>query len=72
LAWGKRNHKYLVVIKEIDLDMSNLFVYFVMQSAFCLAKQPLETLQDIRKIMEKSSRFISLGGWGVVSAGILD
>ncbi len=31
---------------------------------------PLETLQDIRKMMEKSSRFISLSGWSGVSAGI--
>lgn len=33
-------------------------------------KQELETLQDIRKIMERSSRFISLSGWSGVSAGI--
>ena len=32
-------------------------------------KQELETLQDIRKIMERSSRFISLSGWSGVSAG---
>ncbi|MEJ7737729.1 MAG: hypothetical protein WKF97_09910 [Chitinophagaceae bacterium] len=32
--------------------------------------QPLETLQDIKRIMEQSSRFISLSGWSGVSAGI--
>lgn len=32
--------------------------------------QPLETLQDIKRIMERSSRFISLSGWSGVSAGI--
>lgn len=31
---------------------------------------PLETLQDIKRIMERSSRFISLSGWSGVSAGI--
>ena len=31
---------------------------------------PLDALQDIRKMMEKSSRFISLSGWSGVSAGI--
>lgn len=29
----------------------------------------LETLQDIRKMMERSSRFISLSGWSGVAAG---
>ena len=32
-------------------------------------KQELETLQDIRKMMERSSRFISLSGWSGVAAG---
>ena len=32
--------------------------------------QPLETLQDIKKIMERSSRFISLSGLSGVAAGI--
>lgn len=31
---------------------------------------PFETLQDIRKMMEKSSRFISLSGWSGIAAGI--
>jgi len=30
----------------------------------------LETLQDIRSMMEKSSRFISLSGWSGIAAGI--
>ena len=30
----------------------------------------LETLKDIRQMMEKSSRFISLSGWSGVAAGI--
>jgi hypothetical protein len=31
---------------------------------------PLETLQDIKKMMERSSRFISLSGWSGISAGV--
>ena len=30
---------------------------------------PLETLKDIRSMMERSSRFISLSGWSGISAG---
>ena len=30
---------------------------------------PLDTLKDIRNIMERSSRFISLSGWSGISAG---
>lgn len=32
--------------------------------------QPLEAIQDIKRMMERSSRFISLSGWSGVSAGI--
>lgn len=34
------------------------------------ANEPLETLQDIRRMMQRSSRFISLSGLSGVSAGI--
>ncbi len=38
---------------------------------FMQEKQPpLETLQDIKRMMEKSSRFISLSGWSGISAGV--
>ena len=33
-------------------------------------QQPLETLQDIKQIMERSSRFISLSGLSGIAAGI--
>ena len=33
-------------------------------------QQPLDTLQEIRSLMERSSRFISLSGLSGVSAGI--
>lgn len=32
--------------------------------------QSLQTLQDIKSMMERSSRFISLSGWSGISAGI--
>jgi hypothetical protein len=32
-------------------------------------QRPLETIQDIKKMMERSSRFISLSGWSGVAAG---
>jgi hypothetical protein len=32
--------------------------------------QPLDTLEDIKQMMHKSSRFVSLSGWSGVSAGI--
>ncbi len=32
--------------------------------------QPLQTLQDIKSMMERSSRFISLSGWSGISAGL--
>lgn len=32
--------------------------------------QSLDTLQDIKRMMERSSRFISLSGWSGVSAGV--
>lgn len=31
---------------------------------------PLQTIQDIKRMMERSSRFISLSGWSGVAAGI--
>lgn len=31
--------------------------------------QPFETLQDIKSMMERSSRFISLSGWSGIAAG---
>src|SRR4030095_11930179 len=33
-------------------------------------QQPLETLQDIKRMMERSSRFISLSGLSGIAAGI--
>ena len=46
-------------------------IYFVFQSTFMDSQHPsLEALQDIKRIMERSSRFISLSGLSGVGAGI--
>lgn len=46
-------------------------MYFELQSAFMQENQaPIQTLQDIRNMMERSSRFISLSGWSGVAAGV--
>ena len=46
--------------------------YFVIQSAFIMneQQQPLEDLQHIKRMMERSSRFISLSGLSGIAAGI--
>jgi hypothetical protein len=42
-----------------------------MQSAFMTNQQEgLQAIQDIRRIMERSSRFISLSGWSGIAAGL--
>jgi hypothetical protein len=46
-------------------------IYFVFQSAFNMNQlQSLEAIQDIKKMMERSSRFISLSGWSGITAGL--
>lgn len=45
--------------------------YFETQSTFMVEQNtPLNTLEDIKEIMQKSSRFISLSGWSGIAAGI--
>jgi hypothetical protein len=49
----------------------HLSFYFEFQSAFMSEpNHPLETLHDIKDMMERSSRFISLSGLSGISAGI--
>jgi len=54
------------------LQRFNQFIYFVVQSTFFMGNpaRELETLQDIKRMMERSSRFISLSGWSGIAAGI--
>jgi hypothetical protein len=51
------------------LQLSNLSFYFVFQSAFMNEQQSLDDLQHIKKMMERSSRFISLSGLSGIAAG---
>ena len=53
-----------------DLAGSGFSSYFELQSAFMTEQQEtLDTLKDIRNIMDRSSRFLSLSGWSGVAAG---
>jgi hypothetical protein len=55
--------------KDKSLERKIFIIYFVIQSTFMDKEQPpLETLQDIKRIMERSSRFISLSGLSGVGA----
>ena len=55
----------------INLEKQKTFIYFAIQSTFMDSQHPsLEALQDIRRMMERSSRFISLSGLSGLSAGI--
>jgi hypothetical protein len=48
-----------------------MHTYFVPQSAFMsVQEQHLDALQDIRRMMKRSSRFISLSGLSGIGAGI--
>ena len=48
----------------------DLFIYFVFQSAFMSNRNSsLDAIQDIRSMMDRSSRFISLSGLSGVAAG---
>lgn len=49
----------------------NFNIYFVFQSAFMSEKNTgLDTLKDIKQMMERSSRFISLSGLSGIAAGL--
>jgi hypothetical protein len=65
------------IISTKRLQEYTFLRYFVFQSAFMpphsdsqTTEQSLETLQDIKRMMERSSRFISLSGLSGVSAGV--
>jgi hypothetical protein len=61
--FGRKPYKFDKPGKYLLLCVSKCFF---MKTAY----QPLETLQDIKSMMERSSRFISLSGWSGISAGI--
>lgn len=58
-------------ILKINLAETFFDVYFELQSTFMTEQnQSLAALQDIKNMMERSSRFISLSGLSGISAGI--
>jgi hypothetical protein len=65
-------NKVLMPCLKNYLQNSHPLTYFVFQSAFYMDKQqqPLEDLQHIKNMMERSSRFISLSGLSGIAAGI--
>jgi len=52
------------------LEESRLTHYFVFQSTFNMSNKYVQDIAEIRKMMEKSSRFISLSGLSGILAGI--
>ena len=74
MKWKFREKSPVMIFFKKSLADSEFGAYFVLQSAFMdsstQADQSLETLQDIKRMMERSSRFISLSGLSGVSAGI--
>ena len=62
-------------INQIDLSFSCLLFNFAAQSTFIFKnmnnqKEQLDTLREIRSLMERSSRFLSLSGFSAVIAWI--
>tara|TARA_B100000965_G_scaffold201015_1_gene167819 strand:+ start:9686 stop:10354 length:669 start_codon:yes stop_codon:yes gene_type:complete len=52
------------------LENSKPFFYFEFQSTFDMSNKYIEDIAEIRQMMEKSSRFISLSGLSGILAGI--
>lgn len=51
--------------------MRKAFIYFGFQSALInMETSSYQELREIRRMMEKSSRFISLSGWSGIAAGL--
>jgi hypothetical protein len=60
----------------MDFENSNNYLYFVSQSTFIIApmdsqSEYIEDLRVIRKVMEESSRFLSLSGLSGLFAGMI-
>lgn len=69
LVWlkiGERLNVFLKIWRIRKMVLTLKYKVLFMQET----KQPLDTLQDIKKMMERSSRFISLSGWSGISAGV--
>ena len=76
-----KKHRRIIIIrlfilnftgfKKINLEGEIFCSYFEIQSTFMTgAKQHLDAIHDIKAMMERSSRFISLSGWSGIAAGV--
>jgi hypothetical protein len=52
------------------LQFLNFIIYFVIQSTLNMEEKYLQDISDIKKMMNKSSQFISLSGLGGIMAGV--
>lgn len=51
--------------------MQHLFIYFATQSTFNINKdKALESVNEIKELMEKSSKFVSISGFAAILAGV--
>jgi hypothetical protein len=58
-------------MSKINFELKNNLFYFAFQSTFMDEQNhSLESIEDIKLMMHKSSRFISLSGWSGIAAGI--
>ncbi len=53
------------------MEVSQRFTYFEIQSTLMEPQKYIEDLKEIKEIMHRSSRFLSLSGWSGVSTGII-
>lgn len=53
------------------MRIKKIIPYFAFQSTFKMNKKPINQLDEIKSLMERSSRFISLSGLSGVFAGII-
>lgn len=68
---GLFSSQIFIFLKK-TLEIRNQSIYFVLQSTFMdniSNENSLETLKEIRSIMERSARFLSLSGWSGIWAG---
>lgn len=64
------HYKTITIFSRTYVVVSVLIFYFATQSTFNMEKDYLKDISEIRSIMEKSSRFISLSGLSGVMAGV--
>jgi len=59
-----------MVLNLLKWNFSNYFEFQSKSNMDTTGQSNLDAIRDIRKIMERSSRFISLSGWSGIGAGV--